>query len=122
MWARWFEQASRDRSRIIAHDKNERRSPEEPEILVSTVFLGLDHNFGDGPPHLWETMILGGPLDQYQERYSSREAALEGHARACERVRLLRRWTPPEARFSLAPVSSPTGPQRVFNPPRVLPF
>lgn len=27
---------------------------------VSTVFLGLDHSFGYGPPLLFETMIFGG--------------------------------------------------------------
>jgi hypothetical protein len=39
------------------------------EVKVSTVFLGLDHNFwDDGPPVLWETMIFGGKHDQYQDR------------------------------------------------------
>ena len=27
-------------------------------ILLSTVFLGLDHQFGDGPPMLFETMAF----------------------------------------------------------------
>ena len=27
---------------------------------VSTVFLGMDHQFGEGPPILWETMVFGG--------------------------------------------------------------
>ena len=27
-------------------------------IRVSTVFLGMDHNFGKGEPILWETMIF----------------------------------------------------------------
>jgi hypothetical protein len=52
-------------------------------VEISTVFLGLDHNFsGTGPPVLWETMIFGGLENQYQRRYDSEEAALEGHARA----------------------------------------
>ena len=51
------------------------------ETRVSTVFLGINHA-SDGPPVLWETMIFGGPLDEYAERYTSRTAALEGHARA----------------------------------------
>jgi hypothetical protein len=55
-------------------------------LLVSTVFLGVDHDFGGGPPVLWETMIFNAPddhpLDGYQDRYTSREAAMEGHARA----------------------------------------
>ena len=48
---------------------------------VSTVFLGLDHSFGHGPPVLFETMIFGGKHDQYQQRYCTRDEALAGHAR-----------------------------------------
>jgi hypothetical protein len=52
---------------------------------VSTVFLGLDHNFDDqGPPILFETMIFSGEHDGYQERYATREEALIGHARALD--------------------------------------
>lgn len=51
------------------------------DILVSTVFLGLDHAF-DGPPLVFETMIFGGPHDQYQERCSTWEQALEMHLTA----------------------------------------
>jgi len=80
-WGRWFERASKDRTRIVAQDRDERGGV---DVLVSTVFLGLDHNFeAVGPPVLWETMILGGPHDQYQRRYTSRAAALEGHQEAC---------------------------------------
>jgi len=98
VWAQWFEEARRTRANIIAQDRDERRG-NEPEVLVSTVFLGLDHNlFGVGPPILWETMILGGPLDGYQRRYSTRAAALEGHAVACDLQRQQRRI--PKALFS----------------------
>lgn len=51
-------------------------------VRVSTVFLGLDHSFGHGPPLLFETMIFGGPHDQYQDRYSTRDEAIAGHQRA----------------------------------------
>jgi hypothetical protein len=51
---------------------------------VSTVFLGLDHSFGHGPPLLFETMIFGGERDQYQERYSTLQDAMDGHDRAVE--------------------------------------
>jgi len=82
VWAAWLERASRDRSRVVAQDRDERAGA--GDVLVSTVFLGLDHNFsGEGPPILWETMILGGPHDQLQWRYCSREAAMVGHQHAC---------------------------------------
>ena len=58
------------------------------EHWISTVFLGLDHSFGsEGPPVLWETMVFdkdrrnGGD----ERRYTSREAALQGHHDMVER-------------------------------------
>jgi hypothetical protein len=46
---------------------------------VSTVWLGLNHQFGDGPPLIFETMIFGGEHDQWQDRYSTEEQAKAGH-------------------------------------------
>ena len=49
-------------------------------VTVSTVFLGIDHNFlWTGAPVLWETMIFGGEFNGYQERYTSKEDAEKGH-------------------------------------------
>ena len=52
------------------------------DIFISTVFLGLDHAWQSDIPVLWETMIFGGEHDQYQDRYTSVEDALEGHKTA----------------------------------------
>lgn len=52
------------------------------DILVSTVFLGLDHGWDSDVPVLWETMIFGGKHDQYQKRYTSYKDALKGHEKA----------------------------------------
>ena len=57
------------------------------DIRVSTVFLGLDHSLGDGPPLLFETMVFerredgshGG--DRRMESASTWELALESHQR-----------------------------------------
>jgi hypothetical protein len=51
---------------------------------VSTIFLGTDHQFGDGPPLLFETMIFHGDPGTGDEcwRYPTRAEALEGHAAA----------------------------------------
>jgi hypothetical protein len=55
---------------------------------VSTVFLGIDHNFtGEGPPVLYETTVFGGPEDDYQERYTSRELAEAGHRAVVDRLK-----------------------------------
>lgn len=56
-------------------------------VHVSTVFLGLNHQWGIGPPLIFETMIFGGPHDQYQERYSTEEAAFAGHDRIVTALR-----------------------------------
>ena len=53
---------------------------------VSTVFLGIDHNFGEGKPLLFETMVFGGKLDEETERYSTWEEAVEGHNHMVEKV------------------------------------
>lgn len=57
------------------------------EVLVSTVWLGIDHQFGDGPPLIFETMVFGGPLDSEQDRYPTEVAALAGHDQMVARVR-----------------------------------
>lgn len=52
------------------------------EYEISTVFLGLDHNFfGNGPPILYETMIFAASDDATDEmwRYATREQALAHH-------------------------------------------
>lgn len=54
------------------------------DARVSTVFLGLDHQFDHGDPLLWETMIFGGDHDGYCDRYSSHDAAVFGHQKAVE--------------------------------------
>ncbi|MES2360001.1 MAG: hypothetical protein V4529_16800 [Gemmatimonadota bacterium] len=72
-WARWFETA--DSARRIAETN-------VGDVRVSTVFLGLDHSWGSGPPLLFETMIFGGAHDEEQWRYSTRAEAVAGHAAA----------------------------------------
>lgn len=78
-WGRWV-QENLDRKII-----EQTRIP--GDVLVSTVFLGIDHGFGFGwddvpAPVLWETMIFGGPHDMYQKRYVSHAQAVEGHGEA----------------------------------------
>lgn len=57
--------------------------------VVSTVWLGLDHRFGYGPPLIFETMVFASE-DSYMglecDRYSTEAAAIEGHARMVGRV------------------------------------
>jgi hypothetical protein len=57
------------------------------DVFVSTVFLGVDHNWGDGPPILFETMVFRGLLDERQWRYATWDEAAAGHARVVQAVR-----------------------------------
>lgn len=54
---------------------------------VSTVWLGLDHNYGEGRPHIFESMVFPAKnnySELAQERYSTEAEALEGHERLCK--------------------------------------
>lgn len=87
-WAIWFSEHSNDRQ--IARTELPNGS------VVSTVFLGLDHSFGGREPQLYETMIFGGPLDETQDRYATRQAAINGHEHYCH-VALQTQETSPKA-------------------------
>ncbi len=71
-WGRWFQTADRS----VARDK-------VGDVTVSTVFLGLNHMFFDGPPLLWETCCFPGDVE---ERYATREEACWGHVRTVARL------------------------------------
>lgn len=74
-WGQWFETADRR----VAFTKM------WLGVEVSTVFLGINHQFGCGAPILFETMIFGGDHDEYQERYYTWEESEVGHRQACIR-------------------------------------
>jgi len=72
--ATFFE--SIDKRRVANHESGKKR--------VSTIFLGIDHNFmWKGPPLFFETMTWP---DEEQERYSTYAEALAGHERHCKRM------------------------------------
>jgi hypothetical protein len=69
-WGKWFEDISNRRVALTNIGV----------VRVSTVFLGMDHNFSrEGPPVLYETLVENGALDDRMERYCTREDALRGH-------------------------------------------
>lgn len=77
------------KSTVLVWDNIDKRRVALDEIegiQISTVFLGLDHSWGSGPPVLWETMIFGGEHDNDQDRYTSHEDALIGHKHAVDLV------------------------------------
>lgn len=83
-WAR-----SRENMRHVAKE-------DVGDVRISTVFLGLDHSWGNGPPLLFETMIFGGKHDSYCERCSTWEEAKVIHLQAVKMVKSfddMRNWT-----------------------------
>lgn len=80
-WSRAYENADRHvGSTTIGH------------LWVSTVYLGLDHSFGGGPPLIFETMVFDhsdgetSSTDLYCERWSTEAEALAGHNAVVERI------------------------------------
>ncbi len=93
-WGRWFGSSNRHVAKTYVADR-----------WVSTVFLGLDHAFGSGPPVLWETLVFEPPRpmrlmgrermvkptdDSWGGRYTSRAQALRDHERIVREVRRAR--------------------------------
>jgi hypothetical protein len=76
-WGKWFQSADR----VV---RKEYVGP----YLVSTVFLGLNHNWTGGPPILFETMVFidGGSLDE-QTRCSTWDQALQMHENMVAKMR-----------------------------------
>jgi len=72
---------------IFERDKTHVGNTTIGEARISTVFLGLDHSFGSGPPLWFETMIFGGPLNDECWRYTTYAEAEAGHAVAIEKVK-----------------------------------
>lgn len=50
------------------------------DIRVSTVHLVLNHQWdANGAPLIFETMVFGGPHDEWQCRWATKERATQGH-------------------------------------------
>jgi hypothetical protein len=79
-WARWFETSVPER--VVAQT-------DIPGGVVSTVFLGLNHNHGAGRPRLFETMVFidGGDDEQTQLRCATWDEAVAQHAAVLEQLR-----------------------------------
>jgi hypothetical protein len=87
-WAMWMEEND---TRVASTDNG--------VIWISTVFLGIDHNFLGGPPLLFETMtFLGDDFEVERNRHnvdfegletwrwSTWEQAEQGHWEICRRM------------------------------------
>jgi hypothetical protein len=82
-WGRFMEDP---RNKIVARSRGN-------GLIVSTVFLGVDHGWGEEVPILWETMVFREPPDDQSmseldcERCAgTREQAEAQHERVCARL------------------------------------
>lgn len=78
-WADWMAKENKR----IGYDKID-------EILICTIFLGIDHRFGTGSPLLFETIVSHG--EEYSEldelvRYETWDDAVQGHERWVKKVK-----------------------------------
>lgn len=82
-WGVWFETADRRVAETWITET----------MQVSTVFLGLDHQWGNGPPLLFETMVFQDGAGGDCQRYPTYHAAEQGHEQVVrqERARLAER-------------------------------
>ena len=109
-WGRWFEWMARHGARSLGRTEIMAKKPlrknaknkagkrrnnsvilnrlnkyRTQDVLISTVFLALDHNYFGGKPILFESMIFGGKHDGLQWRYHSWDEAREGHEQILKR-------------------------------------
>lgn len=80
-WAQKFERQSEER--IVKQEEVNGK-------FISTVFLGINHNWGEGDPLLFETMVFPSKdnfADLYCDRYSTWEEAELGHKKAVDLVK-----------------------------------
>lgn len=81
-WAEWFEHADR----IV-------QQTDVGPYVVSTVFLGIDHQFGKGPPMLFETMVfIDGAAEDFQRRCSTWLEAEAQHAEVVDAITKSEPW------------------------------
>jgi hypothetical protein len=76
-WALSFEETG---DRIVKTAVFRRRGD---QVVVSTVWVGIDRSFSANPhakPLIFESVILGGPLDGEVVYYSNEEEAQQGHS------------------------------------------
>ncbi len=72
----WSKLLENPEYKIVARLEEDR---DGEHLLISTVWLGLNHNWGPGKPLIFETMIFGGPYNEWQMRWTSEKEAVKGH-------------------------------------------
>lgn len=89
LWAATFEDNKIVKQELVTELGNSGLWTPFTPPFVSTIFLGLDHNFSrTGPPIVFETMVFNGVYNQkIQYRYATWDEAIEGHRRTVKMVK-----------------------------------
>jgi hypothetical protein len=87
-----------------------------PLITVSTLWRGVNANWRNDEPLIYETLITGGGHDATGMRYATEKQAREGHRRVVDELRAGRGLRPasplaPPARAQLTPTHDWHGPR-----------
>lgn len=77
-WAQWMEEGD---NKVVALSQGTLSIDGDRwcDIKVSTVFIGIDMSISGDGDLLFETMVFGGPLDQYMKRYCTWSEAARSH-------------------------------------------
>lgn len=75
-WMLWMSRARRQVNRTVVG-----------EVLVSTVFTGIDSGGLESSPRVFETMVFDPDRGRRGFRYCTWQEAVEGHKQACDEVR-----------------------------------
>lgn len=82
-WSEWMHKQNEGQGRVV---KQEHLVP----YYLSTVFLGIDHNFGNTDPKkavLFESMVFLNKSEVFIRRYHSWNGSLKGHEKISEFMR-----------------------------------
>lgn len=75
---RWMEENFTERCKV--------KREQWCDCEVSTIFLGIDHNWGNKPPLLFETLVFGGYMDGESDRSESWQEAERSHEAMKKRI------------------------------------
>lgn len=76
VWSKWMDET--DRTLLLDEHDN---------VIVSTVFLGVNHGTPDDVI-LFETMVFNGYYNGFQQRYKTLQQALSGHKEVVKMIGL----------------------------------
>ncbi|WP_375469558.1 hypothetical protein [uncultured Nostoc sp.] len=84
-WNLWIARATFAELTVMYNEFN--------DCLISTRFVGIDLNPGswnsNSQPMVFETLVMGGPLDGKRGFYPTWDEAIQGHLKICTQIHTL---------------------------------